>query len=78
MGPDKDVKEDESDQAGTDSKSPGPFQPLAEIEKVHVLKVLKECGGNKKQTAEVLGIDRSTLYAKLRAYGHIGDGTKTV
>lgn len=44
-------------------------EKLADIERVHILKVLKEVGGNKKLAAEKLGIDRSTLYAKLRAYG---------
>jgi two-component system response regulator HydG len=45
---------------------------LSEIERDHILRTLESCGGNKKQAAEVLGIDRSTLYAKLRAYGVLG------
>jgi Nif-specific regulatory protein len=44
-------------------------EKLADIEKVHILKMLKAADNNKKLTAEKLGIDRSTLYAKLRAYG---------
>jgi Nif-specific regulatory protein len=42
---------------------------LADIEREHVLRVLDSVGGNKKRAAEVLAIDRSTLYAKLKAYG---------
>ncbi len=42
---------------------------LAEMERVHIMKALEATGGNKKQAAELLGIDRSTLYAKLRTYG---------
>ena len=42
---------------------------LADIEKDHILRVLESCDNNKKMAAEKLGIDRSTLYAKLRAYG---------
>jgi len=45
-----------------------PFK-LSEIEKRHILFVLEACEGNKKLAAEKLAIDRSTLYAKLRAYG---------
>lgn len=46
-----------------------PITSLAEIERAHILRVLDHCGGNKKATAEILGIDRSTLYSKLRTYG---------
>jgi DNA-binding NtrC family response regulator len=45
-----------------------PIVPLAEVERTHIQKVLNHCGGNKKIAAELLGIDRSTLYAKLRTY----------
>jgi len=46
-----------------------PIVSMAEVERMHILRVLDHCGGNKKATAELLGIDRSTLYAKLRQYG---------
>lgn len=36
--------------------------PLRELERRYVLRVLKETGGNKKKAAEILGIDRTTLY----------------
>ena len=44
-------------------------EKLADVERAHILKVLKDVSNNKKLAAEKLGIDRSTLYAKLRAYG---------
>jgi len=49
----------------------GTITTLAEVERVHIQRVLEHCGGNKKAAAEILGIDRSTLYAKLRQFGHM-------
>jgi hypothetical protein len=49
-----------------------PLVPLVEMERRHILGVLEALGGNKKATAETLGIDRSTLYAKLRSYAADG------
>jgi two-component system response regulator HydG len=54
---------------GTSVVCASPLASLASVERAHILAVLQRCGGNKKATAEVLGIDRSTLYAKLRGYG---------
>lgn len=42
---------------------------LADLERMAIVSTLKELKGNKKKTAEVLGIDRRTLYNKLAAYG---------
>jgi DNA-binding NtrC family response regulator len=42
--------------------------PLEHIEREHIAGVLKAHGGNKNQTAQVLGIDRTTLYNKLKKY----------
>jgi DNA-binding NtrC family response regulator len=42
---------------------------LDEIERVHILRVLEECGGNQSRAAEVLEIDRVTLHHKLKRYG---------
>jgi DNA-binding NtrC family response regulator len=39
--------------------------PLERIEHEYVQRMLSELGGNKAETARVLGIDRRTLYAKL-------------
>jgi DNA-binding NtrC family response regulator len=36
--------------------------PLSELEKLYIQKVLEETGGNKKKAADILGIDRRTLY----------------
>lgn len=39
---------------------------LEDIIHEHIRRVMTQCKGNKSQTAEVLGIDRSTLYARLK------------
>jgi transcriptional regulator with PAS, ATPase and Fis domain len=41
---------------------------LEEIEKENILRVLRYCNGNKRKTARHLGIQRSTLYLKLRKF----------
>ena len=41
---------------------------LKEPEKVHILQVLKEVRWNKKKAARKLGVNRTTLYNKLRKY----------
>jgi transcriptional regulator with PAS, ATPase and Fis domain len=42
---------------------------LDQMEKEHIIKVLKETGGNKKKAAEILGIERRTLYNKAKRLG---------
>jgi DNA-binding NtrC family response regulator len=42
---------------------------LDTIERAYIMWVLENEGGNKARTAEVLGIDSSTLYRKLSRYG---------
>lgn len=44
------------------------IETLADVEKEHILKILKKTGGNRSQTAKVLGIARSTLNEKIRLY----------
>jgi two-component system response regulator HydG len=43
--------------------------PLSEVEKTVIAATLRRNEGNVKETAAVLGIDRSTLYDKLKRYG---------
>ncbi len=38
---------------------------LAEVERAYILRVMEKIAGNKYQAAQVLGIDRKTLYRKL-------------
>jgi transcriptional regulator with GAF, ATPase, and Fis domain len=49
--------------------SEGQPLSLAEVEKAHIQNVLKFVKGNKLRAASFLGISRTTLYEKLKAYG---------
>lgn len=42
---------------------------LDEIRRRHVVKVLDACGGNRSEAAKILGVDRKTLYRRLRRWG---------
>jgi two-component system response regulator HydG len=50
-------------------KGPSSNPSLEEIEKDYILRVLKEANGNQSKTSQILGIDRKTLYLKLKKYG---------
>ena len=46
-----------------------PGRPLAEAEKQVILNTMKATGGNKSESARMLGITRNTLRKKLKEYG---------
>ncbi len=46
----------------------GPYPSLEDMEKEYILKVLSETNGNQSKTSQILGIDRKTLYLKLKKY----------
>src|SRR5258708_32758507 len=48
---------------------PSELVPLEEVEKRYILRVLEAVGGNKTLAAQVLGLDRKTLYRKRDRYG---------
>lgn len=55
--------------AHSDLASPASLkEALKEPEKIFIIKVLKEVGWNKKKAARKLGVNRTTLYNKLRKY----------
>jgi len=61
------VVEPKSDPLVSDAVQTNPT--LDTIERAYIMWVLENEGGNKPRTAEVLGIDPSTLYRKLSRYG---------
>ncbi|MDP6114838.1 MAG: sigma-54 dependent transcriptional regulator [Planctomycetota bacterium] len=50
------------------SGSSEDLKPLEEIEKDAILRTLERTGGDKMLAAQILGIDRSTLYRKLKRF----------
>ncbi len=50
-------------------KKDGKIPSLEEQEKFYIQWVLKEAGGNKTLAAQILGIDRVSLWRKLKKYG---------
>ena len=48
----------------------GPLGAAREaFERRYILRKYRECGGNMSRTAEALGVERSNLYRKMKAYG---------
>lgn len=41
---------------------------LSDLEREYIIEILNECNGNKSKAAEILGLDRKTLYRKLDEY----------
>jgi len=52
---------------------PGPRMTLEEVKRWYVSTVLGEVGGNKAKAAEILGVDRGTLYRILRREAGAGE-----
>jgi DNA-binding NtrC family response regulator len=53
---------------------PQEIVPVDELERRYILRVLKIVGGNKSRAAQLLGLDRRTLYRKLEQYDARGQG----
>ena len=53
----------------TPSVANGTGKKLEDMERAHILRVVEECGGNQSHAADILDIDRVTLYHKLKKYG---------
>ena len=48
------------------------LEPLAEVERRHILAVVRASSGNQAEAARILGIARNTLWRKLEAYQRTG------
>jgi two-component system response regulator HydG len=54
----------------------GEMIPMEEVERRHVLRVFEATGKNKSLTAQILSLNRKTLYRKLRQYGALPGETR--
>ncbi|MCG8420630.1 MAG: sigma-54 dependent transcriptional regulator [Proteobacteria bacterium] len=52
-----------------DPVGPDELISLDEVERIHILRVLRACSGQKTKASAILGINRTTLWKKLRLYG---------
>ena len=66
----RDFRDSEVVIAGND---PAELTSLEEVERRYILHVLRCVGDNRTLAAKTLGLDRKTLYRKLRRYGVISD-----
>ncbi len=64
----REIRNPELTPAALPPNAPAP-QTLEEVEKQTLIDALRKSGGNKKRAAEILGIHRPTLYAKLKRFG---------
>lgn len=60
-----DFRDDRLTLGGSD---PNELTPLEDVERRYILHVLKTVGNNKTVAAQILGLDRTTLYRKLAQY----------
>jgi DNA-binding NtrC family response regulator len=61
------------DEASESRALPDGLVDLAELERNHIMRVLERLQGNKSRAAQLLGLDRRTLYRKLDRYGRCAD-----
>ena len=56
-------------QLPTEETPPAEDKSLRAVERAHILRVLEENNWNVQRSAQILGIDRVTLYNKMKRYG---------
>jgi DNA-binding NtrC family response regulator len=67
----EDEPEVRSSAHASEARRPNPAEAraLEQMEKEHIIRILRETKGNKKKAAEILGIERRTLYNKAKRLG---------
>ncbi len=63
------IRDYQSSQVIIGGTDPNDLISIEDVERRYILHVLNAVGGNKTNAARILGLDRKTLYRKLRQYG---------
>ena len=63
------LSEPDAEELSADAAQGTLLAAREEFERRYILRRYRECGGNMSRTAEVLGVERSNLYRKMKAYG---------
>ncbi len=69
------IRDYRSSQVFIGGDDPTELVPLEDVERRYIRHVLNAVGGNKTLAARTLGLDRKTLYRKLRQYGTEDSGS---
>jgi two-component system response regulator HydG len=67
------IRDYRSSQVFIGGHDPSELVSMEEVERRYILHVLDSVDGNKTLGARILGLDRKTLYRKLRQYGAVDD-----
>jgi two-component system response regulator HydG len=65
------VRENRGAKSQPPLETQGDLVSLEEIERRYILRVVQAVSGNKSMAAQILGLDRRTLYRKLERYGAV-------
>ena len=68
------IRDWRSSQVFIGGDDPAELVPMEEVERRYLLHVIRAVDGNKTLAARILGLDRKTLYRKLRQYGAADEG----
>ncbi|MFO0553823.1 MAG: sigma-54 dependent transcriptional regulator [Polyangiaceae bacterium] len=69
--PDRIVQHRPAAEAVLGGDGPATFVPLEELERLYILRVLDAVGGSRSRAAQILGLDRTTLWRRLERYGAV-------
>lgn len=70
------IRDHKSSHLVVSSDNPTEMPTVQEVERRYVMRVLEAVGGNRTQAARILGLDRKTLYRKLKHYGTEENGNE--